>query len=592
MPGDIPTERFHVLEELVANDTEILQRAFDRMLQREVLLERPGPGVRVILQKSSDQTRILREARALARLRHHGIIRLLDVLPEDGTTLVLEPVQGETLAQRLVREPKLPPEEVRRIGIEVCQALEVVHGAGIVHRGIAEHAVIQRPDGSVCLSGFVFAKFGGHEITLSSSLDYRAGEPRSGPAAPAALPRHPAPEQIAGEVAGPRSDLFGLGCVLYRCLTGVTAFDDVRNETWTAAADPRDMAPHLPRDLSAAILRCLARSPFGRFPSASDLRAALEAGQPRTAQGPGRVLRKSTMLVGAAGLIAAVSSLWALGRPAPGDARGESIASRHAERAGGYSRRYDKSRAVIIGIDRHQSPGSFLVLSNAERDARAVAAGLASLADWDPGDVKLLLGEDATKDAITDAIGDAARESGLNDRLLIYYAGHGIAHEKSEMIGWIAPFDALPRREDPNHKKWIYFNTLALVFDESSAKHILIVLDCCFSGRIVRKTMRDAGEQIYREAFLERPAHVVMTSASPRKASPDGIPGKHSPFTQGFLDALSSRSTGAMTTSEMYADILKHILSDPDKSQRIPPVIDRAAGGGEGGEFVFFLKRR
>src|SRR6185503_18500345 len=112
------------------------------------------------------------------------------------------------------------------IGIELCQALEVVHAASIVHRGIAEHAVIQRPDGSVCLTGFVFAKFGGHEITVSSSLDYRASDQKSESGGPVALPRHPAPEQLAGEVAGPRSDLFALGCVLYRCLTGVAAFDD------------------------------------------------------------------------------------------------------------------------------------------------------------------------------------------------------------------------------------------------------------------------------------------------------------------------------------------------------------------------------
>ncbi|MFQ5504346.1 MAG: serine/threonine-protein kinase [Planctomycetota bacterium] len=261
--------RFELQEKVSSDDVELVYRATDRTLKREVFVKRLGRAAMEYI--GLDRAKHLREAQALARISHPGVLELYEVLEsESGVILVIKPVQGEPLADKLAGEGPLPPDEVRDLALQLCDALTAVHAAGIVHRGLSAANILLRPDGSACLTGFSFAK-PGSGLGLSS-IDYRDAAKKS----ERSIPPHAAPEQIAGLPADARSDLFGLGCVLYECLTGQSV--ECGGEAWPPA-DLRERVPDAPRDLTDAIQRCLRRGPVRRFPTAAAFRKALEGAQ-------------------------------------------------------------------------------------------------------------------------------------------------------------------------------------------------------------------------------------------------------------------------------------------------------------------------
>src|SRR5262245_64977388 len=212
-------ERFEVLEELASGETEVLWRARDRVLLREVVLKRPGPGLAAAFRSRDAREQVLQEARALARVRHPAVVRLLDAIETpEGPLLVLEPAPGETLAEVLARDGRLAPREVVAIGERLAGALEALHAAGVVHRGISAENVVLDAAGAASIGGIHFAKLAGDGTGFDTSIQYRgssavldaqAGAPA--PGAPRAQPAHPAPEQLRGEPADARADVFGLG---------------------------------------------------------------------------------------------------------------------------------------------------------------------------------------------------------------------------------------------------------------------------------------------------------------------------------------------------------------------------------------------
>src|SRR5689334_5293183 len=160
MPLPRVSDRFQILEELARCETGTLLRARDQLLQREVVLKLPPEGARA--DGGSETERELREARALARVQHRAIVRLLDVLESPaGPVLVLEPTSGESLAERLLREQRLDPAAVRALALELAGALAAVHAIGVVHRGITLDQIVLLADGRPQLGGFGFAKFCG-----------------------------------------------------------------------------------------------------------------------------------------------------------------------------------------------------------------------------------------------------------------------------------------------------------------------------------------------------------------------------------------------------------------------------------------------
>jgi serine/threonine-protein kinase len=151
------------------------------------------------------------EANTLRRLDHENIVRLLGYGSDDGAYFIaMELVEGESLAQRLRREGRLPGAEVRRIGIAVAAALEAAHGQRIIHRDIKPGNILLGADGSVKVSDFGVAR------VLDETRRTRTGTFLGSLA-------YAAPEAFDGR-ADERSDLYSLGCVLFECFSGKTPF--------------------------------------------------------------------------------------------------------------------------------------------------------------------------------------------------------------------------------------------------------------------------------------------------------------------------------------------------------------------------------
>lgn len=600
-------ERFEILETITSDDEEILLRVRDRTLLREVILKLPGPGLAALLEGSDDRGRALREARALARVQHAGVIRLLEVIDdEQGPALVIEPVVGETLAEYVMREGAIDSEMARKLAIELASALQAAHEAGIVHRGLSASSITLRADGTSCLTNFSFAKFGqpGSEDIPQTSFLYNpltsssfdtgltntaAGLQRLGRQT-AIMPSHPAPEQMRGELAEPRSDLFGLGWVLFECLTGAPPFVETNFKDWRKPLDPREFAQDVSRPLAEALMKCLAVSPAKRFQNAGQLRAALERKSGTGGEGKRRSAIGAWATAAGVLLVASLLVTFAMkdrSEPIFGGERGEAPRRARVVEEGRYAPEYKNSYALLIGIGRVYEDYGWSPLPNAENDVDALAAQLEAM-PWEGWKVEKLVAENATREGILAALDEVGDTAKANDRILVYFAGHGVAHERSGTSGWMIPAGAKPEQEDRGRSTWLPFDDFANFFGQSEAKHILLAMDCCYSGRLSQGRLRAANSSTYSERYLTRKAHVVITSGRGDERVMDGEPGSNSPFMEAFLASLRSSDRPAITGSSLFTDIKEAFI---DAGVGHEPQFAYPPGDSQSGEFVLFLKQ-
>jgi eukaryotic-like serine/threonine-protein kinase len=206
--------------------------------------------------------RLRREARAAGRLEHPSIARVLDLGEHDGRPyLVMELLEGESLATRIDRAGPMPPDEAARVVAAVADALEAAHAAGVVHRDVKPGNVFLTSAGEVKVLDFGIA-WCAHDAALTT------GE-LLGTAA------YLAPERVLGHRATPAADIYALGVVLYELLAGHRPFDaDSEVELAMAhvnATPPslREAAPSAPPFLIAASCQAMAKDPSVRPPSAA-----------------------------------------------------------------------------------------------------------------------------------------------------------------------------------------------------------------------------------------------------------------------------------------------------------------------------------
>ena len=258
-------------------------RARDLKLKREV-------AIKVLPDEfSSDSDRVVRfqrEAEVLASLNHPNIAGIYDFQEAgDLRYLVLELVEGETLADRIARGA-IPVEEALNIAKGICEALEAAHEKGIVHRDLKPANVKVTPDGKVKVLDFGLAKaISGANSSANAALSNSPTMMNSFPATNAGMiigtAAYMSPEQARGFVADQRSDIFSFGCVLYEMLGGQRAFDGetVSDILASVLAREPDFA-FLPKDLNPRLLeflrRCLSKNRKKRWHCAGDLRAELE----------------------------------------------------------------------------------------------------------------------------------------------------------------------------------------------------------------------------------------------------------------------------------------------------------------------------
>jgi hypothetical protein len=216
--------------------------------------------------------RFQREAQAVARLRHPGIVQVFEVgtwTAVDGGRgpfMALEFLAGGTLAKKLGGQP-LPASEAATLVRALAQAMQHAHEAGVVHRDLKPANVLLTADGVPKIADFGVARL----------LD--AGDAGTHTGAIMGTPPYMAPEQAAGETSrvGPAADVYALGAILYECLTGRPPFrgtnsvETLRLVRETEPVPPRLLNPSVPRDLETICLRCLRKEPEKRYASAQDL---------------------------------------------------------------------------------------------------------------------------------------------------------------------------------------------------------------------------------------------------------------------------------------------------------------------------------
>jgi len=271
--------------------------------------------------------RFEREARAVSSLNHPNICALYDIGRQDSTDyLVMEYLEGQTLAKRIEQGP-MPTPELLRVAIQICEALERAHRQGVIHRDLKPGNVMLTKAGAKLLD-FGLAKGAAPAVTDMSSSPTMT-QPMVGSSRGNQLTvqgtivgtlQYMSPEQLEGREADARSDIFSFGATLYEMATGQKAFPAKSQATLIAAIikeEPRPISELQPMSLPALeriVTTCLSKDPDDRWQSAGDLKRELiwisSAGSqtgvpaPVVAQRKSRELTWKILLV-ALGIIAA-----------------------------------------------------------------------------------------------------------------------------------------------------------------------------------------------------------------------------------------------------------------------------------------------
>ncbi|MFF0450351.1 serine/threonine-protein kinase [Streptomyces sp. NPDC004609] len=258
-PGEMVDGRFELIERLGSGGMGTVWRARDTALHREVALkEVRHEGA----ASDSVRERVLREARALARLSHPHVVTVHHIVDTDPHPwIVMELVTGSSLDERLNDGP-MAPARAAGIGRQVLSALRAAHAAGIQHRDVKPANILLRADGTAVLTDFGIAALqGSTSLTATGEL--------------VGSPEYIAPERIRGRNDDPASDLWSLGVVLYVCAEGVSPLRRPTTlATLAAVLDEPVPSPVRSGPLAPVLEALLVRDPGAR-PDAAALEAML-----------------------------------------------------------------------------------------------------------------------------------------------------------------------------------------------------------------------------------------------------------------------------------------------------------------------------
>ncbi len=261
---------YRILRLIAKGGGGILYEAIDTRLNRRVAIK--------VLHESVDddpelRRRFDREARAVAAVRHENIVDLYDIGSTEAKRpyLVMEYVDGETLADRLAQEKSLPPRIAAEIVAQMGRALTALHEKGLIHRDVKpSNILLAKDNGQAKLTdfGLVLPEDNETRLTMEGTL--------------AGTPDYMSPEQVRNpHLVDHRTDVYGLGTVLYESLTGQPPFGGVQRMTLLQILhdeprSPRQLNDSVPRDLETICLTCLEKEPGRRYRTAADLVNDLE----------------------------------------------------------------------------------------------------------------------------------------------------------------------------------------------------------------------------------------------------------------------------------------------------------------------------
>ncbi len=296
---------YEIVAEIGAGGMGVVYRARDTRLGRDV-------AIKVSSERFTE--RFEREARAVAALNHPNICTLHDVGPD---YLVMELVEGETLAEMLAHRPRsspgLPFEDALRLSRQIASALEAAHDKGVIHRDLKPGNVKVTSDGTVKVLDFGLAKFDdGHADPASSDAHQLTNSPTLGGTGVGLIlgtAAYMAPEQARGKPVDKRVDIWAFGVVLYEMLTGRRPF--VGEDVSTVLAAVIQATPRwdgVPPSMQRLLKKCLEKDPKRRLRDIGDVWHVLDE-EPAAAQGPASGYL-AWLAAGALALVAAVA-LWA-----------------------------------------------------------------------------------------------------------------------------------------------------------------------------------------------------------------------------------------------------------------------------------------
>ncbi|HEV8253716.1 MAG TPA: protein kinase [Vicinamibacteria bacterium] len=307
---------YQVLALLGAGGMGEVYRARDERLARDVAVKLLPPAF------TSDPDRVKRfeqEARLAGALNHPNILTVYDVGVHDGSAyLVTELLEGENLRRRL-SGGALPAKRALEYAVQIARGLAEAHEKGVVHRDLKPENLFVTRDGRVKILDFGLAK-----LTRVDAVDLASAVTDTGPGVVLGTAGYMAPEQVRGQGADHRSDVFSFGAILYEMLAGRRAFHGQSAiETMTAilqteVPDVSAGDPSLPPAVGTIVRHCLEKDPAQRFQSARDMAFDLE--NVSTVSTPGAALptarRRAAMpwAVGAAAILAAAVGGFATGR--------------------------------------------------------------------------------------------------------------------------------------------------------------------------------------------------------------------------------------------------------------------------------------
>jgi tetratricopeptide (TPR) repeat protein len=258
----------HLLERVGGGSFGEVYRARDTRLEREVAVKLMPAAEADVASVAA----IIREGRLLARVRHPGVVTVYDAQRiGDRVGLWMEFVRGQTLEQRLEQDGPCTPASAIDIGVELCRSVAAVHEAGLLHRDIKTQNVMRADDGRLVLMDFGV----GRDLTDGSVAGL------------AGTPLYLAPEMFGGAPPTVRTDVYAIGVLLFRMLTGSfpvrarLASELQRAHQHGERQGLLQARPDLPESLAAVVERAIDPDPDRRFGNAVELGAALEALRPR-----------------------------------------------------------------------------------------------------------------------------------------------------------------------------------------------------------------------------------------------------------------------------------------------------------------------
>ena len=268
VPGS-KLEKYEVLEKVGEGGMATVYRGRHTTLNREVAIKVMHPH---LSSSEKNRTRFAREARAIETLRHPNILRIFDYSggAADHCFIITEFIEGPTLRELLEEVGAMMPEPAALVTYELCKALEVAHAQGIVHRDVKPENVMLTPDGGIKLMDFGIARMlDDAQVTMTGAL--------------VGSPAYMSPEQATDGDVGQASDLFAVGIMLYRMVTGTLPFRGSNPSIVIKAIidgiyeDPTNRVPSLSADLADVIRRCLNRDLDVRYSTATEVRKDLQA---------------------------------------------------------------------------------------------------------------------------------------------------------------------------------------------------------------------------------------------------------------------------------------------------------------------------